>query len=162
MKKITSRGFVLVETLVVTIFIGVVLIFLYIQFSNLNSSYNDSFKYNTVEGLYALKDVRNYILTDSSALEKIKKELNINNYIDISDCTLFNDKDYCNRLLELEKIKKIIVANNLEDYDGILDKKNNSKEFIKFLSKINNKSSYPYRIIASFNNKTFATIRFGD
>ena len=51
MKK-NEKGFVLLETLIVTTFVVSTLIFLYTQFSNIKTSYDASFRYNTVEGLY--------------------------------------------------------------------------------------------------------------
>jgi len=158
MKKINNKGFSLVETLVVTIFIATVLIFLFIQFSNLNSSYEDSFKYNTVEGLYALEDIKEYLENDFE-YQLIENELSSKNYIDISDCSIFLDETYCQKLLEFENINNIVVAKNLDSYENIFT---NSKEFIEFSSKINNKGKEKYRIIASFNDNTFATIRFGE
>ena len=49
MNKINNKGFVLAETLIVTSFVAGVLLYLFIQFSNLNKNYNNSFKYNTIE-----------------------------------------------------------------------------------------------------------------
>ena len=49
MKK--NRGYVLFETLVVSTVILGTLVFLYIQLSSIKSSYNTSFKYNTVSAL---------------------------------------------------------------------------------------------------------------
>ena len=162
MKKINNRGFALVETLVVTVFIATVLIVLFIQLSNLNSSYEDSFKYNSVESLYALEDIKDYIERDTSAYMLIIEELQENDYIDISDCALFSDTNYCEQLLNLENIDEIILVNNLNDYDSVLkDISNYPEGFKTFVSKINNSGNEPYRILASFNNETYATVRFG-
>ena len=46
MKK-NNQGFMLVEFLVVSIFVLGTLIFLTIEFNNINKSYNRSFKYDT-------------------------------------------------------------------------------------------------------------------
>ena len=44
MKK-RNKGFILLETLVVSTFIITLLIYLYVQFSNLKKSYDISFRY---------------------------------------------------------------------------------------------------------------------
>lgn len=165
MKKINDRGFTLIETLTVTIFVAGVLIFLFIQFSNLNSSYEESFDYNGIEELYALEDIKNYIESDSTAYIYIMETLNNNNYIDISNCSVFTNQDYCKRLLELENIENIIVTPTLDDYDILINEIDTStygEEFKTFIKKINKNGKSSYRIIASFDNNTFATVRFGE
>ena len=59
--KNNNKGFVLLETLMVSSFIIVVLIYLYIQFSDVKQSYNTSFKYDTIQSLYSLKEVDKFI-----------------------------------------------------------------------------------------------------
>ena len=163
MKKMNNKGFALVETLVVTIFIATVLIFLFIQLSNLSSSYEDSFNYNSVEGLYALDDIKDYIESDTDAYMFIEDELSDNTYIDISDCSVFSGESYCKQLLDLEKIDIVILVLNLADYESILTDMSDYPEGLKtFISKINNNGDEPYRIIASFENGTYATVRFGE
>ena len=60
MKK-NTKGFMLVEFLVVSIFVLGTLIFLTVQFNNINKSYNRSFKYDTVSNLYSAKNIRKMI-----------------------------------------------------------------------------------------------------
>ncbi len=153
MKK-NNRGFMLVETLIVGLFVATTLIYLYIQFSNLNRSYSDSFKYNTVEGLYALKDVREYIVLNQ---ESIEDEIFDNNYT-LDPCSILPDEEYCRALLSKENINTIIITYNEVSNSNIptdLD-----QNFLDFINKIEPVGQEEYRIIASFNNKTYATIRF--
>lgn len=177
MKKMDNKGFSLVELLVVTIFVAGVLIFLFIQFSNLESSYQDSFKYNSVEGLYALEDVKEYIESDTDAYEIIKTRLNNEKYFDIKDCSIFTDQSYCEELFDFLKIKNIILIVSLNDYGWIFEPQDSdnvdtsieyytglygfNEEFKEFIKKINKKGKEPYRIVASFTNSTYATVRFG-
>lgn len=159
MKKNNNKGFILAETLIVTAFVAGVLIFLYIQFTNLNQSYEQSYVYNTVEGLYALEDVKTYIETDTTFVNYIDSNINSLKYIDITDCTLFTDETYCLKLFELENIKNIFITHNLvpdvdfTDYD---------LKFQTFIKKINKEGIQTYRIVAEFNDSTYATVRFGD
>ena len=73
MKKLNSSGFMLAETLIVTTFVAGILIFLFIQFTNLGKAYDDSYIYNTTEGLYALEDIKKYINTDLDLLLYIEE-----------------------------------------------------------------------------------------
>ncbi|MBR6690703.1 MAG: hypothetical protein IKL65_05170 [Bacilli bacterium] len=125
MKKKNNKGFMLAETLVVTAFVAGVLIFLFIQFSNLSNAYDDSYIYNTSEGLYALEDIKDYINSDTAAKTYVEKSLDSVDYIDISDCSIFSDKKYCENLFEIENIENIIIANNIDDYDNYFDSYSN-------------------------------------
>lgn len=159
MKKNTNRGFVLAETLIVTTFVAGVLIFLFIQFTNLSKNYTDSYKYNTVEGLYALRNIKEYIETDSVAMAIIEDKTNDDNILNITNCSIFSEKKYCLKLMELENIKRIFATNN--DFDK--DYFNNYDEgFKKFVNKINKEGTLKYRLLVEFNNSTYATIRFGE
>ena len=172
MKKMNNKGFALVETLVVTIFIATVLIFLFIQLTNLSSSYEDSFNYNSVEGLYALDDIKEYILSDSDGYTNIKGVIeqfeycgckwddSNDNYVS-EECNVLIEGNY-NRLLKLEGINEIIILENSDYFKDSISGYSNYSEGIKtFTSKINNSGDEPYRIVASFKNGTYATVRFG-
>lgn len=159
MKKNLNKGFMLAETLIVTTFVAGVLIFIFIQFTNLSKNYNDSYQYNTVEGLYALRNIREYILTDSAILTQIENSVTEDKYLEITNCTNFTDKDYCLKLIELENINKIFISTNYINKDLFY---NFDESFKKFINKINSEDSEKYRLIAEFNNSTYATIRFGE
>lgn len=157
MKKMNNRGFVLAETLVVTTFVSGVLIFLFIQFTNISKNYENNYTYNTVDDLYALEDVKDYILTDYVALNNIESELDSSEYINISDCSMFDNKDYCLKLFSIENIDEIIVTKNYFDKNEIINLNQNLLDFIK---KINGTNDESYRLIASFKNSTYATLRW--
>ena len=157
MKKKNNKGFMLAETLIVTTFVAGVLIFLFIQFSKLNSSYSEYYVYNTSEGLYALNDIKSYIESDSEAIENISNSLT-NQYIDLTDCEIFSNTDYCLKLFELENIKKIYILRNYESYSNI----NFDSETLKFMKKIKKEGDETHRIVALFNNGSLATVRFGN
>ena len=73
MKK-KQKGFVLVETLVVSLLVLTVLIFLFLQLNTINLNYQKSFRYNTVEGLYSANNMKVYIL--KNGYENLVKEMN--------------------------------------------------------------------------------------
>jgi len=159
MKNVNNKGFMLVETLIVTVFVAGVLIFLFIQFSNLSNAYDETYKYNPTEGLYALEDIKYYIESDTSFVEYLKISIEEKKYIDITNCDLFTEKDYCLKLLELENINKILITPNLISKENL---SNYDEAFYTFIKKINEEGEQPYRLVASFNNSTYATLRFGD
>lgn len=154
-----NKGFMLAETLLVTTFIAGVLIYLYIQFTNLNKNYDDSYNYNTVEDLYALYDVVEFINSDEYAISYIENNITEQKYIDISNCSLFTDSVLCKKLLSLENINEIFITTNTVPKANITDY---TSGLMNFINKINPSGIETYRLVASFNNNTYATLRFGE
>lgn len=159
MKKLKSRGFMLAETLIVSTFVAGVLIFLFIQFTNLGKAYDDSYIYNTPEGLYALEDIKQYIKTDSDLLLYIEENIDVKKYIDLTDCDLFTNKEYCTNLFKLENIDRIFITTNDFDKENITGY---NEGFYIFINKILKEGNEKYRLVASFKNGMFATLRLGD
>lgn len=158
MKKINTKGFMLAEVLIVTSFVSGILIFMFIQFSNLSTKYEQTYKYNTVEDLYALQTIKNYITSDGNIILYFKTYLQTQDYLDITDCSNFSNEDYCKKLFELESIEQIFIFNNKDNYSDISSIDAAMKEFI---NKISNSGTEKYRLIAKFSDSTYATIRFG-
>ncbi|MEG2311383.1 MAG: type II secretion system protein, partial [Bacilli bacterium] len=98
MKKNNNRGFMLIETLICSTFIVGILIVLYTQFERINKSYEDSFKYNTVNNLYLVNNFKMYLLQNGG--ESLLNNLNSTNYfIDITACpSPLQEVNYCNNL----------------------------------------------------------------
>ena len=117
MKKRYTDGFMLAETLIVTIFVAGVLIFLFIQFSKISNSYNEYYKYNSSDRLYALDNIKYYLEDDTLAISYLTTN-NIK-FIDVTDCSIFSNSVYCTRLLELENIEKLIITTNPIDINSI-------------------------------------------
>ena len=111
-KKNLNKGFVLVETLIVTTFVAGVLVYLFIQFSNLSQNYEESYKYNTVENLYSLRNIRNFIVKDVDALASIEGLISNGDIVEITSCQYFTEKQYCLKLFELENIKRVFITTN--------------------------------------------------
>ena len=157
MKKEKKQGFVLLETLVVTIFVSSVLLFLFVQFNSLSKKYEESYDYNNVEKIYSLRNISNLILSDQSLYEKIGSDKN--DYINLSDCSLFTDVNYCKKVFNYEIIDKIYVTKNTFEKEIFMD---TDDDFYNFISKISPKGVEKYRLIAKFTDGEFATIRFGE
>ena len=126
----------LIETLIVTTFVSGVLIFLFTQLVTLRNNYDNSYKYNTVEELYSLRNIKDYLLTDVNSLNAIKTKVDEDGYIEITDCSMFSEINYCLKLFELENIKKIFVTENYV-YKNIFNNYNESfKNIINKISRI--------------------------
>ena len=159
MKKLNGSGFMLAETLIVTTFVAGILIFLFIQFTNLSKAYDDSYIYNTPEGLYALEDIKEYINADLDVQLYIEENIVTQKYIDLTDCNLFRNKEYCTNLFDLENIDRIFITTNTFDKESIIGY---NEDFNTFISKIISEGNEKYRLVASFKSGMFATLRLGD
>lgn len=159
MKKTNNKGFVLIETIIVSSFVAGILIFTFIEFTSLTSSYSESFKYNTVEDLYTTENIKNYILSDSNFLTTLNDSINPDKVMDITNCSMFTNDNYCKKLFELSNIENIIVCNNYFDEKNISVK---DEDFKTFIDKIKGTGKEKYRIIVKFKDSTFSTIRFGE
>ena len=63
MKK-NNRGFMLVEILIVVTVIVTSMIFLFVQISNMNNSYDEVFKYDTITSIYAMENIKKFLVND--------------------------------------------------------------------------------------------------
>lgn len=171
MKKLDSKGFLLTELLVTATLVSTVLIFLYTQFYTIKRSYDTSFKYNTVNGLYALSNVRSFL--EENDIYILTQGLNTTPYIDLKNNNLQTaNTTYFNELMTGLNIKYLIFTN--QNIDNLINQINNGtalnsdtneyedlKKFIKRIDFDNKDTSNNYRIIAEFNDNTFASILVG-
>lgn len=159
MKK-KQKGFVLVETLVVSLLVLAVLIFLFLQLNTININYQKSFRYNTVEGLYATNNMKTYIL--KNGYENLVKEINEQNpYIDLTDCQtpLLENTSQCSNLIKALQIKKILfTTDNVEKL--LVGNHQFEQKFLDFMQYIKTNQENKYRLIVSFENDTYATLKF--
>lgn len=171
MKKLDSKGFLLTELLVTATLVSTVLIFLYTQFYTIKRSYDTSFKYNTVNGLYALSNVRSFL--EENDIYILIQGLNTTSYIDLKNDNLQTaNTTYFNELMTGLNIKYLIFTN--QNIDNLINQISNGtalnsdtneyedlKKFIKRIDFDNKDTSNNYRIIAEFNDNTFASILVG-
>ena len=156
MKKMNNKGFLLVETIVVATFTVTVLVALFLQFKNLLVNYNDSYNYNTVEGVYDLGAYKTCIQTMGI---KVKT----------SDAVPYRDvtntgNSACNRIKTASHLKKIILTNSnlatLKNYIKNNPDSNLSQDMRNMIRRLDN-IDYQDRLIAEFENGTFASITYG-
>ena len=158
-----KKGFTLVETLIVSTIVSGILVYLFIQLSYLKRSYNVSFKYNTVNDLYALEDLCEYVsslsdrsfITDTIDSEKyvyINFDNEEDNNIDITNYDDFSS------VLDTLDISSLIIAK--EDLTELKSINNNvfTQGMNQFIGKINYEKNSHYRLIAYFKDKTYANL----
>ena len=164
MKKNKSKGFMLAETLIAATFILGTLVFLFIQFRNVNQGYQTTFKYNTVNALYAAENTKKFYMQDNfiSMAETFRNDKM--KYIDLSDCptSYVNETDYCRRLKEVLEIKTILFIDENTTYvqsvfDSIDDISESMKRFIEYIKY--DDELLKYRLVVEMEDGTFATIK---
>lgn len=158
-----KKGFTLVEVLVVAIFIITTLVFLFTQFLKLKKSYDYTLNYNTVEGLYGAKNINNYLNNSSIMMNDIINSVNLDKYIDISDCSKspLIYEDLCTDLYTSLNVKTVIVTHeDLSDFKTVL--KNNTKyseDLNQYISKQTVKGfENSLRLIVEYKDDTISSI----
>lgn len=164
MKKSLKRGFVMAETIIVSIVVLTALIILYTQFISINNSYYRSFRYNTVDDLYAVNNIKEFIL--NQGIENITNSLDSDKYIDLTNCSTsyFKEFAYCENLLKILDVKTLLFT--YEDVSGIKDTliSDNpySEGLFSFIKTISSDKNNKYRLIVEFNNDRYATLKIGE
>lgn len=154
MKK-NCKGFMLAETLIVATFISAILVYLFIQFRNISSNYDKTSRYNGVNEIYLLNEVKKYL--DTQNFNDLSYSIgNEVNYYVLSDCdsNFFTDSNYCNNLFSFAGIKKAIYF----DSENVVQSEELSNQFNDFLRTIDNEKSI-YVIAAEFNDGSFASLK---
>lgn len=161
MKK-NSKGFMLIDTLIVSITVSAILIYLYFQFASVNDSYIKNFKYNTVPGLYAGADLKENILYNGKS--NIYTDVAANSFVDLSSCpaTYYNNTTYCQALYKALDVKKVLVTkSNLNDIKNLMKQTTNVNNYDETLRELISKSpdsATGYQIIIEFNNGDAAIV----
>lgn len=109
MKRINNKGFLLVETLIVTVFILGIFTFVYSNVIPLFGEYEKTKYYDDIDSVYDAMLIRDMIKKDPNVLDIVSLSTE---YKDISDCTTINytEKTYCQKLKETLEIDKIYVV----------------------------------------------------
>lgn len=159
MKKNQNKGFMLIETLLVSTFVLGVLTYLFVQFSALKRSYADDFKYDTVPGLYAIKNINQYFIKQG-AYNTLKTNIGELGYLDFS-CAMISGTA-CSDLLnnvDVEKVyfvKDTLFKNNINT-DVLMF--SNDDELYRFSKKINfSDNENSYHLITKYKDNTYATM----
>ena len=112
MKTNRQNGFLLVETLIVTVFVMTLFLFIYRNVVPLIGEYTRRENYDDIESVYPASLIRNLILSDGNYDSLVAGIDNEHPYKDISDCNLYQQKNLCNALKEQLNITQVIDENN--------------------------------------------------
>ncbi len=161
MKKNNKKGFVLAETIAVSVIIMTSLVIVYTQFATLNNSYKTSFKYNNVNNLYLVNNLRNFIRNDG--LDRLIPLLDNNEYVDITSCSndIFDEYLYCRLLVDNSNMKTVLFTKeDISELKNSIDNTNYSQTMKNYIKKINNSTGSSQRLIVEFEDETYATLLF--
>lgn len=170
MKK-NNKGFILLETLVVSTFIISTLVFLYVQFINLKKNYDTSFRYNTIPGLYKAKTIDKFIKENygyGKFIDDISSSKNefieIYNSDDKCNFNYFsNNISFCESLHEKLEIKTVLISSNninkLKEY--LKDNNKYSNELYLYIKNETIKNDNTYSLIVEYNDNSFASLDIG-
>lgn len=154
-----KEGFALVETLIVSTIIATILVYIFVQFNHVNKSYDDNFKYNDVDDLYKLDDIKGYINSlDATSKTTITSKIDADGIIVMNkdDDTYSNIEYLDNQIDLLDNLDVKILVLTRADINNV-DTSSLSQNLKDMIKKIDNKSDN-YRIMAEFDNENCATI----
>lgn len=176
MNKMNNKGFLLVESLVVSTFVITVLMLLYVQFNNLMANHRRSYTYNSVENIYDLGSMADF-LKNTDQDRTIKSDLGSNSYrllYDGSSCVnlpINRTANTCNNLANAMNLKYMIYTDsdvtNIQEYAKNTADVNLRQDMRDFILKIDStKIEGKGRLFAKFgdsvdevsSNDRFATV----
>ncbi len=167
--KFNNKGFLLIETLIVTVFVVSTLIFLFVQFQRIEANYSRTFNYNTVDGLYRLANIRDFI--EENVFFEARDQLNSSGlpYVNLSTCNLVGNLnaelaaeiEYCQLLYSVSEVKTLMLVD--ENTENVISELRNitfisesKKDFIKYINYEDEIGKY--RLIVEYDDGTFATV----
>lgn len=134
MKRINNRGVVLVETLMVSVFIMAIFVFVYRNTVPIMGQYEKLEAFDDVDSVYAANLIKNMVISNIPSKYIDETLLATNSYADISNCNdknLYVDSSYCIKLKE---------NLHIEDTDIVYLTRYNAMDLEKFREDINDSS----------------------
>ena len=162
-----KKGFVLVETIVTSVFVLGLFVFIFANILPLIGDYDRIRNYDTIESIYDTHMIKKMILKSDMRLSNLFTfPAGEDYYLFEGDdiCFYLSSKNYCMKLLSRDylDVRKIIITK----FDVSTLKEKTSRferataEYIKHMPKYNNTSVLDYsckrRIIVEFNDGRFA------
>lgn len=176
MKKMNNKGFLMVEALIVSTFVVSVLIYFFVQFKKVDASFELSYSYNTVNGLYAVNNISSYLdnLYENNSTFKNIIDNDIISHTEnpsIIYKVLYDDGEnnedyltcdtYCSKLMQSLNVKKAILASG--DLNYLIANTDNDTFFTEkmrnFIKQEITREFYisDYKILVQFKDDTFAS-----
>lgn len=164
MIKNNNKGFALVETLIVSVFVVTIFTIIFANYLPIIGEYERRQYYNDIDSTYKTYLVKKMVESSESDIGSIKSSINSNNPLKSFNCnnmdstlqsyckTLFNELDIKKAYLaqyNLRNVKTKIKNNQLDSsYDS------NIKDYINTLPYYNNNpKEFEYRIIVEYTKK---------
>ncbi len=154
MKKLNTKGFALVETLIVSVFVMVIFVLLYTNFYPLIGEYEKREGYDTISGVYKADIIKRFF---SNSGITIQNKSVIGDTIKKLDCNSTSDSGECNSLINNLNVDGLYVSKYKckIDLNTIPGSDEGLKEYIKYkglndASNISNSYNYDYRIIVKY------------
>lgn len=100
MRRINKRGFMLIETMIVTVFIMTIFVFIYRNSVPMIGQYNKLDRFDDLDSVYAVNMMKKMV-TNYLSFDTIDTLLANSTYADISNCqdtTIYSDSSYCSKL----------------------------------------------------------------
>ncbi len=158
MKTLNNKGFMLTETLIVTMIVASFILFMYAQVYNVMNNYHNQMGYETPKALYALGNLRDYIYNDGQ-YESLASDFETRVYKNLT-ADHFSNSEYATKLFESMGIKRaLLMKNNLTtlrsfSYENDFDE--NLKAYIKSIEQKDQEASY--FILVSLNNGEYGSL----
>jgi len=108
MKLLNKKGFALVETLIVTVFVMTLFIFTYQNVIPMIGEYEKMYSYDDIDSIYAANLYKQVVLRYVN-LNHIDTKLNTDTYVDITDCSnsdIYASNDYCSNIKKALNIRE--------------------------------------------------------
>lgn len=173
MKKLNNKGFVMMETLVVAVFIMVIFSIMYTNYYPLIGEYERREVYDDVDSKYAAFWIKRFIQHDSFPLTATMiTRINNYGYVKVSCNSITDDyrKIMCNKLVNELEVKGgssspniYLTKYNLTDFKTFVKSDNNYSTFssalhdyVEYLPKYDKVASLnfaDYRIVVEFERK---------
>lgn len=141
MKK-NNKGFMLVEIVVVTVVVSTIMTSLYVVFNRVYNAYERKSTYSNVDAIYALTLLRDNMIekttTNSFLYDDLVKNVETNNYLEIT-CDI-NDsfKNFCDEVFEKYNINKVYIVKNTESSLEMLKNQNINQTFKDYIDYLKN------------------------
>lgn len=152
MKKLNNKGFALVETLIVSVFVMGIVTMLFTNYYPMIGEYEKRENYDDIDSVYKTYYIKNLIERNSASLF-----ITYNSPMTPTQfCSKIpeNDKDYCNNMLAEFRVEKLIYSTYMitSMKSVTLDDDQELKEYIRYLPDFSRGSNLKSRITVQYRN----------
>ncbi len=162
MKKLNNRGFLLVETVIVSVFVLTIFMLIFQNSVPMIDEYRQRIRYDDVDSVYDINLFRR-LLISSENYSTVLKQVNNEGYMNVGDCNnrmIYNSSEtynLCNNLktyLEMNNGESRVYLTKWNIPDSLIERENLPRgflEYVKYIKKQDEGITGPatYRLILS-------------